>query len=270
MQGKPNRLQAREIRGIFRLLGEIRELGTHPDAWRNHLARNLCSLIDYKVCICAEQFLSPENPHETYLVGMVDWGWSGEESKSFYRYLSDGEIAQDPLHKATIQLTHRAFTRRRRDLVDDEAWYSSPTTINARRSANIDDLIYSRWPIYVRGWGDVILLHRSWGDVPFSARDRLILSFLHRELGRIWKIGNGLGPELTPRLRQTLELTSQGFSEKEMAQRLGLSAHTVHDFLRRLYRQFGVTNRGELLAHPNCRPVQFRPALSIFAAESNE
>jgi DNA-binding CsgD family transcriptional regulator len=270
MNSKPKRLQAREVCGIFRLLGEIRELGSHPDAWRNHLARNLRLLIDYKICVCAEQFLSPENPDETYLVGMIDWGWTGDESKSFYQYLSDGDIARDPLHKATLRLSHRAFTRRRRDLVADESWYSSPTTMHARRGADIDDLIYSRCPVYVQNWGNVICLHRAWGDEPFSQRDRLIVSLLHRELGRIWRMGVGQGPELTPRLRQTLELTSQGFSEKEMAQRLGLSAHTVHDFLRRLYRQFGVTNRGELLAHPNCRPVQFRPALSIFADESDE
>ena len=53
---------------------------------------------------------------------------------------------------------------------------------------------------------------------------------------------------LSPRMRQTLERLLAGDSEKEIAARLGLSPHTVHVYVKTLYRRFGVCSRGELFA----------------------
>jgi len=53
---------------------------------------------------------------------------------------------------------------------------------------------------------------------------------------------------LSPRMRQTLERLLAGDSEKEIAARLGLSPHTVHVYVKTLYRRFDVCSRGELFA----------------------
>src|SRR5438067_2380677 len=55
-------------------------------------------------------------------------------------------------------------------------------------------------------------------------------------------------PPLSPRLKQTLELLLAGESEKQIARRLSLSQHTVHVYVKALYKGFGVSSRGELLA----------------------
>jgi DNA-binding CsgD family transcriptional regulator len=57
-----------------------------------------------------------------------------------------------------------------------------------------------------------------------------------------------LGVRLSPRLKQVLDQLLTGAAEKEVATRLGISRHTTHDYVRELYRRFGVTSRGELLA----------------------
>ena len=54
--------------------------------------------------------------------------------------------------------------------------------------------------------------------------------------------------ELSPRLRQTLSSLLAGDSEKQVAAKLGVSPHTVHVYVKKLYRNFGVNSRGELLA----------------------
>jgi DNA-binding NarL/FixJ family response regulator len=54
--------------------------------------------------------------------------------------------------------------------------------------------------------------------------------------------------ELPPRLRQTLDGLCAGLAEKEIAAQLGLSPHTVHDYVRTLYKRFGVQNRAGLVA----------------------
>ena len=53
---------------------------------------------------------------------------------------------------------------------------------------------------------------------------------------------------LSRRLLQTLALLLEGDAEKEVALKLGLSPHTVHVYVKALYRRFAVNSRGELLA----------------------
>jgi DNA-binding CsgD family transcriptional regulator len=53
---------------------------------------------------------------------------------------------------------------------------------------------------------------------------------------------------LPPRLAQTLGLLLNGDSEKQVAHRLDLSPHTVHVYVKKLYKRFGVSSRAELLA----------------------
>jgi DNA-binding NarL/FixJ family response regulator len=53
---------------------------------------------------------------------------------------------------------------------------------------------------------------------------------------------------LTRRMRQILELLVQGKSEKEVASDLGVSPHTVHIHVTRMYSRLGVNSRAELLA----------------------
>jgi DNA-binding NarL/FixJ family response regulator len=55
-------------------------------------------------------------------------------------------------------------------------------------------------------------------------------------------------PGLAPRPWQVLCELQDGCSEKEVAGRLGLSVHTVHCYVTRLYRHYGVGSRAELLS----------------------
>lgn len=71
-------------------------------------------------------------------------------------------------------------------------------------------------------------------------------------------VGNQLGKpsdafaaslvDLSPRRRETLKHLLSGDSEKQIAQKLALSRHTVHVYVKDLYRHFGASSRAELLA----------------------
>jgi DNA-binding CsgD family transcriptional regulator len=56
------------------------------------------------------------------------------------------------------------------------------------------------------------------------------------------------GVTLAPRLRQTLRALVRGDSEKQIASALGLSPHTVHVYVKQLYKRFNASSRGELLS----------------------
>jgi len=63
-------------------------------------------------------------------------------------------------------------------------------------------------------------------------------------------------PALAPRHRRVLQRLLSGDSEKQVARSLGLSPHTVHEYVKSIYRSFGVESRGELLAHWIGRPIR--------------
>ena len=54
--------------------------------------------------------------------------------------------------------------------------------------------------------------------------------------------------DLPPRMEQTLRSLLKGDSEKQVATQLGLSRHTVHVYVKKIYRKYEVSSRGELLA----------------------
>lgn len=53
--------------------------------------------------------------------------------------------------------------------------------------------------------------------------------------------------QLPRRLRQVHELLVRAESEKRIARLLGISPHTVHDHVKKLYKRIGATSRAEYL-----------------------
>jgi DNA-binding NarL/FixJ family response regulator len=53
---------------------------------------------------------------------------------------------------------------------------------------------------------------------------------------------------LSRRMEQTLRSLLGGDSEKQIAAKLRLSQHTVHVYVKALYKKYGVSTRAELLA----------------------
>jgi len=53
---------------------------------------------------------------------------------------------------------------------------------------------------------------------------------------------------LPPRLQQTMHSLLSGDSEKQAAAKMGVSPHTVHVYVKTLYRKYNVSSRGELLS----------------------
>ena len=54
-----------------------------------------------------------------------------------------------------------------------------------------------------------------------------------------------------------LHRLTAGRNERQVGLELGLSRHTVHDYVKELHRRFGVGDRAELLARAKLRPRYF-------------
>jgi DNA-binding NarL/FixJ family response regulator len=92
-----------------------------------------------------------------------------------------------------------------------------------------------------------VLVKLEPADAPAQRKRRLVAEFCRlvgEQLGRAAPRGEGL----PPRVRQTLERMLAGDSEKQIAAHLRVSPHTVHVYVKSLYRRYEVASRGELLA----------------------
>ncbi|HET7359254.1 MAG TPA: helix-turn-helix transcriptional regulator [Rhodanobacteraceae bacterium] len=97
-------------------------------------------------------------------------------------------------------------------------------------------------------------LHRNLGQPRFTPTERDIVAhtlrglrwFLRREM-----LGHGLlmaSAPLTPVERHVLEGILAGMTEKQIAKVQGHSFNTTHEYVRRLFRKYGVRNRAALMA----------------------
>jgi DNA-binding CsgD family transcriptional regulator len=66
---------------------------------------------------------------------------------------------------------------------------------------------------------------------------------------------DGSPAALRPREREVLAHLLAGYPYKTVATRMGISIHTVHDYVKAIFREFGVSSKGALLARFNSAPA---------------
>jgi DNA-binding CsgD family transcriptional regulator len=250
-------VRAERARGLLRLLGELYEVGPEPDARRRHATAGLCRLLGAQVA--AMVVVDDHRPGGVgVLRSAVDHGFStARDRDTAFAPLVAGGVIVDPALARLIDEPGPVVTRRREDVVSDREWYRSPLVMESRRVAGIDHVIYSWRTTEQPGVVHGICINRPWGERPFTEEDRDLLDVFQAECGALLRAARPPLPEealdLTRRERQTLEAMLSGASEKEIAAGLGLSHHTVHQYVKRIYLALGVRSRAELLAR--CLPL---------------
>lgn len=257
-----NRVRLRDLKNIYRLIGECRELGDDSQAWRRHMFERLCRLVGAQVgCGGEVRGFWTEQPE---VLENVDLGWAGEcERSRYFEFLQRHGAMETPEFLYRRQRPHaRLITGCREQCIDDRQWYRSEHFNEYRRISRVDSNLFSLatipgarspQPAPDRSILNGITLHRELGEPRFQKRERLILHWFHHELlpllGRQLALAEEpSASELSPRLREVLDCLLEGDSEKQVALRLGLTRQTVHQYVKTVYNHFGVQSRGELLA----------------------
>jgi DNA-binding CsgD family transcriptional regulator len=152
--------------------------------------------------------------------------------------------------------------RSRRQLVSDASWYGSEYFDRHRRNEGLDDCIICAVPLPGnKPFLSAVCLNRlESSPEPFSIADCDTVELMHAEfrwacVSHPLEPENWLEPEqskpqieVPPRFRRVLVRMLAGDSEKQIAQTLALSRHTIHEYIRSLYRELGVSSKGELMA----------------------
>ena len=256
--GQSNNLRLSDVRAVFRLIGECRELGADSTLWRTHMFAELLRLTGGQVAMGG-----PTGMHNNFAgaqpLPALDLGWDGPRERGIFRqYMIDRMHLQDPAmtsfgaRLATLPPGAKSLTRSRRQLADDPAWYASASFCEYLRPSGVDDGMLSV-VIVADGRAHGIALFRPPGERAFSERDCRLLDLFHTELAPHLLVdlaAPGCDPisGLSPRLREVLACLLEGDSETQAAKRLGLTPATAHQYIKSIYRRLGVNTRAELMA----------------------
>lgn len=238
------RLKLRDVRTIFRLVGELRELGHDPNIWRPHMVNRLRGIAGAEVVVSSEiHFRSTSTPN---VMRVVDVGWGCDETGKTWQIHTERDDERPESY--WLSIWKPAMTPGAEGSKD-----SLIPVKPAKPSYGGKAFILSQVALQHIGTVDQLGLHRSWEQPPFSSAEHRLVRLLHLELGRLWKkdaLHQAEDPtsDLPPRLTQTLAELIEGKSEKEIAVKLGLSKHTIHNYVKALHQRLGVSSRGELLA----------------------
>lgn len=243
-----------DVRALLRLLGELRELGAEPAAWRAHLVASLEALCSAQVAVTAELRVN-DNPEASTNCAeavtplqAIDHGLDAGFRERFYRDLYFIDHRSDDALTAVVPLYGSAFTVSRQNVIADRHWDRSMSANERFRPLGCDDFILSMMPVASLGVISSMDVYRGPG-ARFSERERLLVELVHGELANDWnRVEREEGARLTPRQRQVLAHLMAGASEKELAFELNVSPHTVHEHIKALHRAFGARSRGELFA----------------------
>lgn len=262
-------LKLRDVRRIFRLIGEVRQAGSDPTVWRPHLVKRLRKMFAAEIVISSEvYFRTTATPG---VMRVVDIGWGTGPDKNVWQIQTEQDNERPE--------TYRLVTGSALPGSLDPSGASGPgITLRPGEKVPVRPLkpvyggqcfILSQYALPHVGAVDQLGLHRAWGSKPFTPAEHRLVHLFHVELGRVWKhevIRQAQDPssDLPARLHQTLHELLQGASEKQIAIKLNLSQHTIHNYVKALHKRFNVSSRGELLAKAGQNnPANFIPKLSM-------
>jgi hypothetical protein len=180
-------LDSQDVRGLLRLLAELRELGEDPDAWRAHLAKSLEALCDAPVSLVIElrrndvtEAIDEQPSCADFVTSLhaVTHGLGVRERERFYRDIYFIDHRTDDALSGMVPLYRSAFTAARADVVSDRKWDRS---FSANERFRPNDFVLSMVPVPELHVLSSIEVYRGRGR-RFAQREKLFLSLLHEEL----------------------------------------------------------------------------------------
>jgi DNA-binding CsgD family transcriptional regulator len=255
------RLRLKEVRAIFRLIGEIRAVGCDPDQWRAHLVRRIRHLLDAQIVISSEVHVKDvpfpiKGSTGKLRITDLGWGCDGDGEKDTWAVRSESDSRPEEfllalMPGAEVSEVHQTVPVR-------------PSI--ALRAGN--SFVLSQYTLPHLGTVDQLGVHKDALSAPFTPAQHRLIRLFHVELGRLWRkdaLQRARDPnlELPPRLQQTLDALRAGCSEKQVSLKLGISQHTVHNYVKALHHRLGVSSRGELLAKATAPASAFVPSFSV-------
>ncbi len=260
---KPGRLKVEEVRAAMRVVGECRDVGDNPAAWNLRVAAFFQERLRAVFTNCFSCTFGTDGMPTAHTTFYSFWAdnrlfarWKKFVADRAYRQLLTVQRLCEKVRPNDA--TYYGATFCRQDLVPDGEWLACTERAD-RKAFKQDEILLSCQP-WQDGVFHVFSVNRGDGDSRFTLREQSLVRLIHEELGLLFGGKLNLKPDpaafpndLPPRLQSVLICLLSGESEKQIAGRLDLSQHTVHEYAMDLYKRFDVRSRAELLAFAHRR-----------------
>jgi DNA-binding CsgD family transcriptional regulator len=230
----------------MRLRDEVRELGLGTEAAREHLLRALASEVGAVIGALA---FDVRGGRERGIQAVTLVGFEPSTMPLLTVHQQRGRkfnpVCRVQLAHLTDQATMPGFmtTGSSAELVERAEWERSEFVNEYARPAHVAHWLGSMM-VLAPGTTEGMALMRAAGDRPFTEEDSYVVALAREGLWRLF----GRPIALAPRVQETLDVLLEGASDKEIAARLGLSPHTVRQYVKAIYRAYDVKGRAQLLA----------------------
>ena len=86
---QPRHLRLRDVRDVFRLIGEVREQGADPKVWRRHMVKRLRALFSAEIVVSSE--VHAQTTRTPGKLRMIDIGWGCDTEENVWDIHSERE-----------------------------------------------------------------------------------------------------------------------------------------------------------------------------------
>jgi DNA-binding CsgD family transcriptional regulator len=240
-----------DVQQLLDLVEECREIlasGVTPAA---HFLQGLNRLTRSQVVIQGSLLFPMDRP--PVVTWSHDAGWldASVRERMHNWYMPHGVLRVDEMTEALFKRRGPVATLTRAEVISERDWDRSELRWDVHRPGALDDslLSLSRSP---KGAARVLVFKRASSEAAYNEEDRDLVHLANSKMDWIFEqpaAGSAvLDSDWTPRERRTLELLLGGASEKAAAATLGISRHTLHQYVKSIYRKLGVASRAELMA----------------------
>lgn len=250
------------VERLLALLGASAGSSAPLDERRRQIGTGLAALIDADVWMWARSRLA-STPESYVIFDTVDGGFADDAERArFMATLYDPVVAEafkrlpdapeaadtDPCGRPTAGVGAAVRTRR----IDDTLPAGSPARELWRRGSGLDAGLISMVSLGGPNWSS-LGFHRRAGRPQFADQDLCVVHLAVASLDLLHRDGSDVAANtdklfsFRPRERQVLLYLLAGDQTKQIAAKLGISHHTVADYVKVIYRRLGVGTRTELL-----------------------
>jgi DNA-binding CsgD family transcriptional regulator len=240
-----------DARAIVGLLSEVIAAPDDLTAKRRILMEGISRLTEadfWAWCMIAWS----DRPNEPAFVKSITGGiLEGRHTALFqaWEHPSMGVIHAEIIKALDGPYSHVTRTRAGFD-PDDRVGFKNPEGVWAK--ADVSDLIASYRNVDEKTAGSIGLYRRP-GRPDFDAREVRIAHILLTEVPWLYERSDdrhhpdAIVPDLSRRERTVLFGLMNGDAPNAIAETLQISSHTVNDYIKSVYRHFGVNSRAQLL-----------------------
>jgi DNA-binding CsgD family transcriptional regulator len=238
-----------DARALVRLIAEVAALNTDHDSAKRHLMDGLATLIDADCWIWTLSYLHPEKP--PVYASLQDAGFDEERFGDFLQTIEHPGMRKLTAPFARELLSGKGEATHLDQRIDPVGRFSARDVDPWWLAADVAPLILSAQPLNDE-CVSLIGLYRHAHRPLFSERENRMAHILLTEVPWLhatsWQDnGGGHAPSLSRSRRLVLNLLLEGHSRKMVADQLNLSIHTVGDYVKDIYRTFGVQSHAELI-----------------------